>query len=150
MTKEQQQPVITLDQWAAYMPYDVEVDYTQWSKIDKCEVTDTCILDIQMLSDWENLAAKYIDLKPHLHGLDKITQEIRVGEKTFIPAQVLWSVEVEEEDRFELYGAIPEYWSACIACIKQGSLSYKETQKLISWHFNVFSIPKELYIEKEP
>ena len=86
--------------------------------------------------------------KMHLRPMSDLTKEITHNGETFVPARVLWSVEIKEEEAFDVYGTIPEYWKSNCE-IKLKHLSYGDVQKLISWHFDVFDlIPNDLAIAK--
>lgn len=88
-------------------------------------------------------------IKPLLRPLSDLTKEIEHNGKKFIPAKVLWGCDADEENDFDVYGTIPEYWKLCI---KQPitDWEYGFVQKLFSWHFDVFSlIEQNLALQKQ-
>jgi hypothetical protein len=78
--------------------------------------------------------------KPILRNLSYLTKEIEVNGKKFVPALVLWSVSIDEEERFLVYGEIPDYWNACLKLDFANDFDFRTMKKLFEWHFDVFNL----------
>lgn len=72
-----------------------------------------------------------------LYPLDWLTKPIEHNGEKFVPIDVFYKNNPNEER----VGAI-------ITQQGIGELKYKYFQKLLEWHFNVFNLPKHLYIDK--
>jgi hypothetical protein len=69
-----------------------------------------------------------------------LVKEIEINGKKFVPALVLWSVSIEEEEDFEIYGKIPDYWKNNLNLEFENDLIYREMKYLFKWHFDVFGL----------
>lgn len=71
--------------------------------------------------------------------LSDLTKEITHEGKKFVPAKILWSIEVQEEENFDLYGTIPDYWKSCIVLAKKHpkTLDVFTQERMHEWHFNI-------------
>jgi len=69
-----------------------------------------------------------------------LVKEIEINGKKFVPALVLWSVSIEEEEDFEIYGKIPDFWKNNLNLEFENDLSYREMKYLFKWHFDVFGL----------
>ena len=79
-------------------------------------------------------------LKPHLRSLDKIIEEIEHNGKKFVPQHYgFWTKGKKVGD------------SILLNDISTGSFAIQDNlemiQQLHEWHFNVYDLPKEMYIE---
>lgn len=76
--------------------------------------------------------------------LSDLTKEITHEGKKFVPAKILWSIEVQEEENFDLYGTIPDYWKSCIVLAKKHpkTLDVFTQERMHEWHFNI-GLPEE-------
>lgn len=84
--------------------------------------------------------------KPLLRSLNQLTKEIEHNGESFEPLQCLYERSKYEEIKefvihMEDYSSKPEEisWDCCPVWVME---------KLLEWHFNIFSLPKELYEEK--
>jgi hypothetical protein len=69
-----------------------------------------------------------------------LVKEIEINGKKFVPAFVLWPVSIKEEEDFEIYGKIPDYWKNNLNLEFENDLSYREIKYLFKWHFDVFDL----------
>lgn len=118
----------------SYLPYEVPVQYhAPEDKEGKCD--EIVILTADNIR-WvlEGTYHKII-----LHPLSDIVRNIKHNKQTFVPALELWSIEVEEEKAFEVYGTIPIYWKVCMKQIP-GLMDYGTMERLFKWHFDCFSL----------
>jgi len=79
------------------------------------------------------------DFKIKLRSLSDLTKEIEHNGEKFVPALVLWSVNIEEEKLFKLYGDIPFYWTTCLE-LDRKHLDWGTIQKLLEWHFDIYGL----------
>lgn len=136
--------------YSAYLPYKLEISYTDvlGGKITKAilsGVTNTeiettykrkrkgCIGDCISLEGRNNVFD--LNVKLHLYSLDRLTQEIEHNGERFIPSKKLG---LKEIDILTL-----KAWGE-----HSGRLLHTDFEKLLEWHFNVFCLSKEEYIEK--
>lgn len=88
------------------------------------------------------------DFKLLLRPLSDLIKPIEVNGKTFILAQVIWSVDVKEEEEFDLYGTIPDYWKNCMKLDFKNHFPYRDMKLLFKYHFDIFGlIDKKLAID---
>lgn len=78
------------------------------------------------------------NIKPILRPLSDLTKEIEHNSKRFVPAMVLWSVSLEEEEDFIIYRTVPNYWKTSAGLMKHNinKCDYGDVQKLHEWHFD--------------
>jgi hypothetical protein len=69
-----------------------------------------------------------------------LVKEIEINGKKFVPAFVLWPVSIKEEEDFEIYGKIPDYWKNNLNLEFENDLIYREMKYLFKWHFDVFGL----------
>jgi hypothetical protein len=69
-----------------------------------------------------------------------LVKKIEINGKKFVPALVLWSVSIEEEEYFEVYGKIPDFWKNNLNLEFENDLSYREMKYLFKWNFDVFGL----------
>jgi len=140
---------LELKHWAAYLPYDVKVQST---------ITGT-IFTLKGLNDRNQLTsygdwcyASFDSAKLILHPFSDLTKEIEVNGERFIPSDVLksellnqenlvfeesvygWSGFIDQNDNEKYH--IPIYMCNEI----MGECHYFIYQKLIEWHFDLFSL----------
>lgn len=84
-------------------------------------------------------AIDIIGFKPILRPMSDITKEIEVKGKFFVPAEYFWSIDLYDQQAFELYGTIPPYWKACIE-VDIKDLDWGVIEKLYEWHFDVHGL----------
>lgn len=83
------------------------------------------------------------DIKPILRPMaDVLKPYIDDAGKSFIPAELLWSVDANEEDAFHTYGKVPEYWKDSLA-VNINSHDYRTVNLLLEMHFDVFGLIAE-------
>lgn len=85
------------------------------------------------------------DFKPILRNLSDLTKEIEVNGEKIIPIEKIADIQSFQYPNLKRDRIISdtEYY------IKKDILNipYKIINKLIEWHFNVFSLPEHLYID---
>ena len=75
-------------------------------------------------------------LKPIRRPLSGLIKEIEHNGKKFVPMLLLFPQSVKEENDFEVYGTIPDYWKVLMK-INVKNWDYWQVHKLISWHFDI-------------
>ena len=111
------------------------IDYiTSISLIDEC-------ISFDKSQDWYyGEGEDEINIKPIFRPLSNLTKEIEINGKIFVPAKVLWSVEAKEEEDFDVYGIIPEYWKNNMKLNPIKYYNYRDMERLFKWHFDVFGL----------
>ena len=94
------------------------------------------------------------ETKPHFRSLNKLTQPIRVeGEEPFVPIERLNAMHGFTEVRLTTWISGDFGWSIdpCYGSTAIGFMSdfFPYFQQLLSWHFNLFSVPEGEFIEIE-
>ena len=79
--------------------------------------------------------------KPLLHSLDELTEPILEG--GLIPINELWRM-IKYEARPDIYN--PNWLSRSFLSLE--TEPFWITEKLKEWHFNIYDLPKEMYIKK--
>lgn len=83
------------------------------------------------------------DVKPILRPMkDLVKPYIDDAGQSFIPAKLLWSVDADEEDKFDTYGEVPQYWKDCLK-VGINSLEYRDITRLLEMHFDIFGLIAE-------
>ena len=141
---------ITLKEWSAYLPYGLICEVKDQGGIE----TDTLfgVYDSKELL-FHNIVEFYQgfeSVKPILYDLSWLTREITHKGESFIPIE---KFEIGDDD------SGIEYDHGNIKLIKDLEsiskynsyhdiqfLPFEVVQRLIEWHFNVFSLPDELIV----
>ena len=108
---------ITLKEWSAYLPYEVQVEWIR--EEDKKTICDTL-----SISDYYFLINE--DAKPVLRPLSDLKKEIEVNGEKFVPIEKLPIIGMEV---LELESDI-----------KSGFIMQKNYNTLLEWHFDVFGL----------
>lgn len=119
---------LELKHLAPYLPYKLKI-LNGWSDIKTLNYTH--------LYDENNGFITMV--KPILRPLSDLTKEIEVNGEKFVPAEILFSVEIDEIQNFKDFGEIPEYWKDAIA-VKPRYYDYWQVEMLFEWHFDVFGL----------
>lgn len=82
-------------------------------------------------------------VKPILYDLSYLTKEIEHGGERFVPLH-----RILEEYCFDLSKMDEEYILSFKESLIEVDMSYKTAQMLLSWHFNIFSLPEDQFINK--
>lgn len=92
------------------------------------------------------------DFKPLLLPLSKLTEEIEHNGKKYCILSLWYSLPVKEEEAYEVYGTIPEYWKTVVDNIEKNGLRYIDygfVKILLEHHFDCFKlIPNGLALDK--
>jgi hypothetical protein len=131
---------LELKHLAAYLPYEL----SGIIKANNSEMNKKIKLDLRTCAVLFDFDSKF-NFKPILRPLSDVTKEIEINGEKFVPIEVLANIAIEKLPKAMYERAkkdILEY-------IKSGNLlmlPYKIIEKLISWHFNVFNLPENLFI----
>lgn len=80
------------------------------------------------------------DIKPILRPMGDVIKPYKDDAGAmFIPAKDIWSIDADEEEQFDLYGKVPQYWKDCMT-VGVRSLEYRDVLKLVELHFDVFGL----------
>lgn len=83
--------------------------------------------------------------KPLLRPLSQLTETIEHNGKRFIPMEVTHGWSAKEQEEYELYKTIPNYWKTCLKVEIQLDWCYRDIKMLLKWHFDIFGlIPRNL------
>lgn len=78
-----------------------------------------------------------------LRPLSDLTRDFTLNGIKFNFAKDYLQVSAEEEEQFDIYGTIPDYWEVTIEQLKNGGykhLEYWIVDKLFALHFDVFKL----------
>ncbi|MGU3377675.1 hypothetical protein [Chryseobacterium sp. M5A1_1a] len=84
-----------------------------------------------------------ISIKPILYPLEFLTKEIEHEGETFVPLH-----RILEEYYFDLTKMDEKYILSFKESLIEVDMSYKTAQMLLEYHFNVFNLPEDQYINK--
>lgn len=83
------------------------------------------------------------DIKPILRPMGDVLKPYKDDAGSpFIPAKLLWSVDASEEDEFDVYGKVPQYWADSLA-VGINYQDYRTVKHLLEMHFDVDGLIKE-------
>ncbi|MGK6342893.1 hypothetical protein ACMGDK_11675 [Chryseobacterium sp. DT-3] len=140
MTKEEQLKI-----YAAYLPYGLLIETrtdeeikTEGSYISKLIGIDQYGLLDEFHNTWE------YEVRPILYDLSYLTKEIEHEGERFVPIEELYRADEEQ------------HYSHCdlddmkhfIRVLPTAQIPYCFIQKLLEWHFNVFNLPPDQFINK--
>jgi hypothetical protein len=130
---------LELKHLSPYFPYKLKVFFN--NKIIELEelYMDTNLVGLKT-EDFDSMCISYDKLKLILRPLSDLTKEINIKNKKFVPALVLWNVSAKEEEDFEIYGEIPDFWKTIMNLDFSNDLPYRDMKKLFEWHFDVFGL----------
>lgn len=80
------------------------------------------------------------EFKLILHPLSDLTKEIEHNGKKFVPMEVLFGCEEKEEEAFNIYGKIPEYWKSLLKVDIPGDWEYGVVNSLFEWKIDLFNL----------
>lgn len=128
---------------SAYLPYKLrflELFFKEESTLFKIDFEEEIYSTISD-DDYEVYSSDGYDMKPILRDLSDLTKEIEHNGERFVP--------VEELNSIYSFDCSNEEMATHILKLEIDSMPYWLFEKLISWHFNVFSLPESEYIKKE-
>jgi len=147
MTQEQKLKI-----YAAYLPYGLKVIYGYDRTVKKEGFLRGYDVryGFQVFNPRLVFGHEFVNpdlVKPVLYSMDWLTKEIVHEGETFVPIDKIRNLDigyvdwitVEREAWIERYGR--KWWL--------GRIPYVMVQLLLSWHFNIFSLPETDYIKKE-
>lgn len=128
---------LKLEHIAPYLPYELLIDdsLTTAGYTEKIMTTTTNIACYVAI---DNVVAN--NFKPILRPLSDLTKPIQHNGEEFVPLMLLFSCSVKEEEAFEIYGTVPEYWSVIMKTDIKNDLEYRFMLRLFEWRFDVFSL----------
>lgn len=145
---------LKLEQLTCYLPYGLKVKIIPISNLYEEKITIVDCISSEFIT-FKQAPDYYfedkepdIDFKPILRPMSDLLKWIEDdrGRKIF-PAQILWSIDSHEEERWNVYGVIPDYWMTC-SKVKPEDHDYITFKHFLKWHFDVFSlIPNGLAID---
>jgi hypothetical protein len=139
---------LELKHLAPYLPYKLQVSINkngwEYMIIGSSNIAelrglygdDMCLLYQE--NEWFDLDFESFELI--LRPKTDLVKKIEINGKKFVPALVLWSVSIEEEEYFEVYGKIPDFWKNNLNLEFENDLSYREMKYLFKWNFDVFGL----------
>lgn len=128
---------LTLELLAPYLPYKLYVLHFGERKVLNTGYGSSV--------NWIGMSAalKFKDpqkLRPLLHPLSRLMEEIEVDGKKFVPMMVLFGCSVKEEEAFDIYGTIPVGWDIMFNIKNFVYWDYKLVVLLLKWHFDIFGL----------
>jgi hypothetical protein len=116
-----------------YLPYDLPLT---WYENRRIVLQVGNILNVIEYSSKE----KTDRYKPILRPLSDLTKEIEVNGKKFVPAKIIWQISTEEEEFFDIYGGIPDYWKNNLGLKFPNDLDYMDYKFMLKYHFDIFGL----------
>lgn len=140
---------LELKHLAPYLPYGLKWTLQELKIFTMSGITrETLYTTDGGVFNWVKCVDLPQALFPCLRPLSDLTKKIEVNGKEFVPLQILTSITLKEEDDFEVYGIIPDYWENILKLKFPYDLEYYFISELLSWHFDVFNlISKKLAID---
>jgi hypothetical protein len=126
---------------APYLPYGLNGIYKLSDVINLLDGQKDEIRDKKLASDCVPFFLSYC--KPILRPLSDLTKQISDNKgRKFILAKQLWSVSENDEDVFELFGTLPEYWDISLRALISDyrNVDYGDIQKMLKYHFDIFGL----------
>lgn len=120
---------LTLEDLAPYVPYGLKLYYAPKDEIINLRPS-------HFPNDWSVTLAS----KPILRNLSDLTKEIEHNGRKYCIMSLWFSVEADEEEAYELYRTIPDYWKTVIASIKSNGVKHQDygfVKLLFKHHFDV-------------
>lgn len=136
---------LTLEHLAPYLPYGIKMIFEGKGgrSITLTGITDQGKYGITITGGEGSMWLNGGGFKPILRPLSDLTKPLKdKNGNTFILAKVLWSVSEHQEDTFDDFGIIPEYWEMSIKSLKSDyrNMDYGDIEKMIFYHFDVFGL----------
>lgn len=143
---------LELKHLSAYLPYGLKVNHkgfdsdgeTPWKICTISTIGEECITFDESCRDFyfedDELDC---DIKLILFPLESLTKEIDYAGERFVICKWLFSVEASEEEQFDLYGTIPDYWKTNIKMLKNKDymhMDYVVVDSLLKHKFDVFNL----------
>lgn len=133
---------LELKHLAPYLPYGLKLLVERKSSFNNqhnsIKVEDWKITDLNAPF---NRRYQVISCKPILRPFSDAIKSIDHLGKKVIVAKQLWSVDAIDEDGFETFGFIPDYWKRCLQQ-NPTDLDYHDVRILFEYHFDVFGLIK--------
>lgn len=132
---------LELKHLSPYLPYGLKVEMLDFDIMTKLMGIEQPNEEMRIQPLIELTVGKRLELmyKPILRPLSDLTKEIEVNGEKFIPANKLFD------------NKHPDFIKALVDKLFlseiETNLSYARIRKLFEWHFNVFDLPKELWID---
>lgn len=134
--------------YSAYLPYRPKVEFTR--NIYPCRV-EIQTLDLDTLKLCLHPPLGSFKIKPILYDLSYLTKEIEHEGETFIPIEKLFGSALAISG-YTVYKDFQYKEFAHLTYVKDGlkpfPFLFEHYQKLFEWHFNVFQLPEDQFINK--
>ena len=145
MIKKETMKTLTIEHLSAYLPYGLKFisgHYLVGLYGGGSDITRPILLSETMSGpiDWE--ANMDMD-KPLLRPLSQLTETIEHNGERLVPIDRLHA-EYEVDAELEFLSAIEDDWDAAPDRMKYAPMTIANI--LLSWHFNIFNLPVELFI----
>lgn len=143
---------LTIKHLAPYLPYGLKAENTDSSNEEGKEwmgiktiigMHDETVM--QSLNNFPYIIRFHVSkIKPILRPLSDLTKEIEVNGERFVPI-----IHLKKLFNLRMY----QFMDNKIYSLNYGvfidytQLPYNVIQKLIEWHFNVFNLPENLYVD---
>ncbi|WP_312900208.1 hypothetical protein [Chryseobacterium taichungense] len=145
--------------YSAYLPYKLEVK-VYFDDPDHSRIVTMCAIDTDEIytymrhpESWyisgrdekHNMRGNYgiLECKPILYDLSYLTKEIEHEGSRFVPLH-----RILEEYYFDLSKMDEKYILSFKESLIEVDMSYKTAQMLLSWHFNIFGLKENEFINK--
>lgn len=126
---------LTIKHLAPYLPYKLQMIFEgKGGRVITLETLGTSFLGDTLSGGKGGMWLKSCGFKPILRPLSDLTKEIEVNDEKFVPA-----------GKMITHGFHNQFWYD-LEKFDYRYLYAMDLEKLISWHFNVFNLPENLFI----
>lgn len=132
---------LTIEELAPYFPYGVKFKNLYNNEILRMDKLCSKGIEIERMGEESGYRwiVEFGKVKPILRPMSDMLKWITINGKKFFPAEVLFSEDAINIERWETFGVIPEYWQDC-ASVSPLDHDYRVVKKLFEWHFDVFGL----------
>ena len=132
--------MIELKHLAAHLPWGVKGISSQWQSNEIQTLTGVYSF-CDVLTDKDEYCMEYF--KPILHPLTSLTKPITHKGEIFVPIEKLKEIYPNIDNaRYLLKN---DYWLT--KNLADSIIEYCIIEKLLEWHFNVFNLPSDCFVE---
>ncbi|WP_336704423.1 hypothetical protein [Chryseobacterium indologenes] len=130
--------------YSAYLPYDLKIGFDGEDYEHSFVGLENSNEGVMLISPFGDFGRADIEkCKPILYDLSYLTKEIEHEGETFVPIKRIyeingWEWDNEEGNEIDEIGI----------CSDLNILTYATAQLLLSWHFNIFSLTEDQFINK--
>lgn len=134
---------LELKNLAPYLPYGLMVQYEGAKKYEVI-LLESKTLQIRVSRFPYRLRFSFSEIKPILRPLSDLTKEIEVNGEKFVPYDYFY--DDPENDWFDGNVWLNYMFEGNIDKTDLNFIPYYIVQKLLEWHFNIFDLPENLYV----